>query len=68
MEEKLLAGQSAIKGKAMDFTEKAYDLEFAVRYGEIGENGVELGVEVFVKPEIELSEYKELKATKKKVL
>lgn len=24
----------------MDFTEKAYDLEFAVRYGEIGENGV----------------------------
>ena len=34
---------------------------------EIGENGVELLVEVFVKPEIELSEYKELKATKKKV-
>ncbi len=31
------------------------------------ENGVELTVEVFVKPEIELSEYKELKATKKKV-
>ena len=24
----------------MEFTEKAYDLEFAVRYGEIGENGV----------------------------
>ena len=34
---------------------------------EIGENGVELLVEVFVKPEIELTEYKELKATKKKV-
>ena len=34
---------------------------------EIGENGVELTVEVFVKPEIELAEYKELKATKKKV-
>lgn len=34
---------------------------------EIGENGVELKVEVFVKPEITVSEYKELKATKKKV-
>ena len=34
---------------------------------EIGENGVELLVEVFVKPEIEVTEYKELKATKKKV-
>ena len=34
---------------------------------EIGENGVELTVEVFVKPEIEVSAYKELKATKKKV-
>ena len=34
---------------------------------EIGENGVELTVEVFVKPEVELKAYKELKATKKKV-
>ena len=34
---------------------------------EIGENGVELVVELFVKPEIEVTEYKELKATKKKV-
>lgn len=34
---------------------------------EIGKEGVELTVEVFVKPEIELTEYKELKATKKKV-
>ena len=34
---------------------------------EIGENGVEMLVEIFVKPEIELTEYKELKATKKKV-
>ena len=33
---------------------------------EIGENGVELVVELFVKPEIEVTEYKELKATKKK--
>ncbi len=34
---------------------------------EIGENGVEMTVEVFVKPEIEVTEYKELKASKKKV-
>lgn len=34
---------------------------------EIGENGVELVVEVYVKPEVELKAYKELKATKKKV-
>ncbi len=34
---------------------------------EIGENGVELTVEVFTKPEIELKDYKELKATKKKI-
>lgn len=33
----------------------------------IGEEGVLLSVEVFVKPEIELKAYKELKATKKKV-
>lgn len=34
---------------------------------EIGKDGVEMTVEIFVKPEIELTEYKELKATKKKV-
>ena len=34
---------------------------------EIGENGVELLVEVYVKPDVELKAYKELKATKKKV-
>lgn len=33
----------------------------------IGEEGVLLSVEVFVKPEVELKAYKELKATKKKV-
>ena len=33
----------------------------------IGAEGVELAVEVFVKPEIELKAYKELKATRKKV-
>lgn len=34
---------------------------------QIGKDGVEMTVEVFVKPEIEITEYKELKATKKKV-
>lgn len=34
---------------------------------EIGENGVELTVEVYVKPDVEIKAYKELKATKKKV-
>ena len=34
---------------------------------EIGANGVEMVVEIFVKPEIELTQYTELKATKKKV-
>ena len=34
---------------------------------EIGANGVEMTVEIFVKPEIELTQYTELKATKKKV-
>ena len=33
----------------------------------IGEEGVLISVEVFVKPEVELKAYKELKATKKKV-
>lgn len=33
----------------------------------IGEEGVSLTVEVYVKPEVELKAYKELKATKKKV-
>ena len=34
---------------------------------EIGEDGVELTIEVYVKPEVEVQAYKELKATKKKV-
>ncbi len=34
---------------------------------EIGKDGVEMTVEIYVKPEIEITEYKELKATKKKV-
>lgn len=34
---------------------------------QIGKDGVEMTVEVFIKPEIEITEYKELKATKKKV-
>ena len=34
---------------------------------EIGENGVELVVELYVKPTVEVQAYKELKATKKKV-
>ena len=34
---------------------------------EIGENGVHLTVEVYVKPDVEITAYKELKATKKKV-
>ncbi len=34
---------------------------------EIGENGVTMTVEIFVKPDVEITEYKELKATKKKV-
>ena len=41
MEEKLLTDMNPVeRNTEMDFTEKAYDLEFAVRYGEIGENGV----------------------------
>ena len=34
---------------------------------EIGENGVQLTVDVYVKPDVEIKAYKELKATKKKV-
>ena len=34
---------------------------------EIGEDGVELIVEVYVKPDVEIKAYKELKATRKKV-
>ena len=34
---------------------------------EIGENGVSMTVEIYVKPDVEITEYKELKATKKKV-
>lgn len=54
--------EAAVKEAGLDVVgTKSADIK------EIGENGVEMTVEVFVKPEIELSEYKELKATKKKV-
>lgn len=56
------AVEAAVKEAGLDVVgTKSADVK------EIGENGVEMTVEVFVKPEIELSEYKELKATKKKV-
>ncbi len=58
-------------GKAVEDAAKEAELEVvgtkSADVKEIGENGVELTVEVFVKPEVEVSEYKELKATKKKV-
>ncbi len=58
-------------GKAVEDAAKEAELEVvgtkSADVKEIGENGVELTVEVFVKPEIEVTEYKELKATKKKV-
>lgn len=38
-----------------------------VDVNEIGKDGVDMTVEVYVKPQIELKAYKELKATKKKV-
>ena len=58
-------------GKAVEDAAKEAELDVvgtkSADVKEIGENGVEMVVEVFVKPEIELAEYKELKATKKKV-
>ncbi len=58
-------------GKAVEDAAKEAELEVvgtkSADVKEIGENGVELLVEVFVKPEVEVTEYKELKATKKKV-
>ncbi|MBQ7861882.1 MAG: trigger factor [Clostridia bacterium] len=58
-------------GKAVEDAAKEAELEVvgtkSADVKEIGDNGVEVVVEVFVKPEIELTEYKELKASKKKV-
>ena len=58
-------------GKAVEDAAKEAELEVvgtkSADVKEIGDNGVEVVVEVFVKPEIELTEYKELKDSKKKV-
>ena len=54
--------EGAIKEAALDVVgTKNADVK------EIGENGVALTVEVYVKPDVEIKAYKELKATKKKV-
>ncbi len=56
------AVEGAVKEAGLDMVgTKSADIK------EIGENGVELVVEIYVKPEVEVKEYKELKATKKKV-
>ena len=56
------AVEDAVKEAALDMVgTKTADVK------EIGENGVLMTVEIYVKPEIEITEYKELKATKKKV-
>ena len=56
------AVEDAIKEAGLDAVgTKSADIK------EIGENGVELTVEVYVKPDVEIKAYKELKATKKKV-
>ncbi len=56
------AVEDAVKEAGLDMVgTKSADIK------EIGENGVEMLVEIFVKPEVEVTEYKELKATKKKV-
>ncbi len=56
------AVEEAVKEAGLDMVgTKSADVK------EIGPNGVEMTVEIFVKPEIEITEYKELKATKKKV-
>ncbi len=55
------AVEDAVKEAALDMVgTKSADVK------EIGENGVLMTVEIYVKPEIEIKEYKELKATKKK--
>lgn len=56
------AVEEAVKEAGLDMVgTKSADVK------EIGPNGVEMTVEIFVKPEVEITEYKELKATKKKV-
>ena len=56
------AVEAAVKEAGLDMVgTKSADVK------EIGPAGVEMTVEIFVKPEIEITEYKELKATKKKV-
>ncbi len=56
------AVEEAVKEAGLDMVgTKSADVK------EIGKDGVEMTVEIFVKPEIEITEYKELKATKKKV-
>ena len=56
------AVEEAVKEAGLDMVgTKSADVK------EIGPAGVEMTVEIFVKPEIEITEYKELKATKKKV-
>ena len=56
------AVEDAVKEAGLDMVgTKSADVK------EIGENGVTMTVEIFVKPDVEITEYKELKATKKKV-
>ncbi len=56
------AVEDAIKEAGLDVVgTKSADVK------EIGENGVQLTVEVYVRPDVEIKAYKELKATKKKV-
>ncbi len=56
------AVEEAVKEAGLDMVgTKSADVK------EIGPNGVEMTVEIFVKPEIEITDYKELKATKQKV-
>ncbi|MBQ3136518.1 MAG: trigger factor [Clostridia bacterium] len=56
------AVEEAVKEAGLDMVgTKSADIK------EIGAEGVEMLVEIFVKPEVEVTEYKELKATKKKV-
>ena len=55
------AVEAAVKEAGLDMVgTKSADVK------EIGENGVLMTVEIFVKPDVEITEYKELKATKKK--
>ena len=56
------AVEEAVKEAGLDMVgTKSADVK------EIGENGVTMTVEIYVKPDVEITEYKELKATKKKV-